>query len=153
MCAADEEGLLVSLIQTNFQEFGSGLTVPGWGINLQNRGCSFSLDPSHANVMAPSKRTLKSSAVSLLRGGAAIGIRDHYLGEELPCFVDAALCFLGRARTLEVAEQTLRVLAFEPQRVVLGKVFQTRKTAFLFSSEWAVRVMRKELILLCPKIS
>jgi gamma-glutamyltranspeptidase/glutathione hydrolase len=57
-CAADDDGLLVSLIQTNFKEFGSGLTVPGWGINLQNRGTSFSLDPGHVNCVAPGKRTL-----------------------------------------------------------------------------------------------
>jgi len=58
MCAADAEGMCVSLIQSNYMGFGSGLTVPGWGINLQNRGAMFSLDPSHANVIAPRKRTL-----------------------------------------------------------------------------------------------
>ena len=57
MCAADREGMLVSLIQSNWRGFGSGVTVPGWGINLQNRG-AFSLDPRHINVIAPRKRTL-----------------------------------------------------------------------------------------------
>ena len=58
LCAADAGGMLVSLIQSNFFGFGSGLTVPGWGINLQNRGESFSLDPLHANVVAPRKRSM-----------------------------------------------------------------------------------------------
>lgn len=58
LCAADRRGMLVSLIQSNFAGFGSGVTVPRWGINLQNRGSSFSLDPSHANVVAPGKRTM-----------------------------------------------------------------------------------------------
>ena len=58
LCAADRDGMLVSLIQSNYQGFGSGVTVPGWGINLQNRGASFSLDPSHVNVIAPSKRPM-----------------------------------------------------------------------------------------------
>lgn len=58
LCAADANGMLVSLIQSNYAGFGSGVTVPGWGINLQNRGAFFSLDPAHANVIAPSKRTL-----------------------------------------------------------------------------------------------
>jgi gamma-glutamyltranspeptidase/glutathione hydrolase len=58
LCAADSDGMLVSLIQSNYMGFGSGVTVPGWGINLQNRGASFSLDPSHVNVVAPRKRTL-----------------------------------------------------------------------------------------------
>src|SRR5581483_10134673 len=58
LCAADEDGMLVSLIQSNFAGYGSGVTVPGWGINLQNRGAYFSLDESHRNVIAPSKRTM-----------------------------------------------------------------------------------------------
>jgi gamma-glutamyltranspeptidase/glutathione hydrolase len=58
MCAADANGMCVSLIQSNYMGFGSGVTVPGWGINLQNRGAYFSLDPRHVNVIAPRKRTL-----------------------------------------------------------------------------------------------
>jgi gamma-glutamyltranspeptidase/glutathione hydrolase len=58
MCAADGDGMCVSLIQSNYMGFGSGLTVLDWGINLQNRGAYFSLDPGHANVIAPRKRTL-----------------------------------------------------------------------------------------------
>jgi gamma-glutamyltranspeptidase / glutathione hydrolase len=55
LCAADGDGLLVSLIQSNFLAFGSGLHVPEWGINLNNRGSSFGLDPSKVNALAPSK--------------------------------------------------------------------------------------------------
>ncbi|HXF57652.1 MAG TPA: gamma-glutamyltransferase family protein [Actinomycetota bacterium] len=58
LCAADREGTLVSLIQSNFTGFGSGVRVPGWGINLQNRGASFTLDPSHVNAVGPRKRPL-----------------------------------------------------------------------------------------------
>ena len=58
MCVADADGMLASLIQSNFAGFGSGVTVPGWGINLQNRGAWFSLDPEHVNVIAPGKRTM-----------------------------------------------------------------------------------------------
>src|SRR5207237_7825132 len=58
MCAADPDGMLVSLIQSNYSGFGSGVTVPRWGINLQNRGTFFSLDPADANVIAPRKRTM-----------------------------------------------------------------------------------------------
>jgi len=57
-CAADGAGMCVSLIQSNYMGFGSGMTVPGWGINLQNRGAYFSLDSAHVNVIAPRKRTL-----------------------------------------------------------------------------------------------
>lgn len=58
MCTADADGMCVSLIQSNYMGFGSGVTVPDWGINLQNRGAYFSLDPDHVNVIAPRKRTL-----------------------------------------------------------------------------------------------
>jgi gamma-glutamyltranspeptidase/glutathione hydrolase len=58
LCAVDGSGLCVSLIQSNFNGFGSGVTVPGLGINLHNRGAYFSLDPGHVNVIAPGKRTL-----------------------------------------------------------------------------------------------
>ncbi len=55
LCAADGDGLLVSLIQSNFLGFGSGVHVPEWGINLNNRGSSFTLDESRVNALAPSK--------------------------------------------------------------------------------------------------
>ncbi len=58
LCTADSDGMLVSLIQSNYVGFGSGVNVPGWGINLQNRGAYFSLDPRDINVIAPRKRTL-----------------------------------------------------------------------------------------------
>jgi gamma-glutamyltranspeptidase/glutathione hydrolase len=58
LCAADADGLLVSLIQSNFIHFGSGVHVPEWGINLNNRGFSFSLDPERPNVYAGGKRPM-----------------------------------------------------------------------------------------------
>jgi gamma-glutamyltranspeptidase/glutathione hydrolase len=55
LCAADADGMLVSLIQSNFTAAGSGVRVPEWGINLQNRGSAFTLQPGHPNAIAPSK--------------------------------------------------------------------------------------------------
>jgi gamma-glutamyltranspeptidase/glutathione hydrolase len=54
--AGDRWGNMVSLIYSNFASFGSGVTVPGYGFVLQNRGSLFSLDPDHPNVVAPHKR-------------------------------------------------------------------------------------------------
>ena len=56
LTTADESGMMVSLIQSNYMGFGSGVVVPGLGISLQNRGAGFSLDPAHPNVVAGGKR-------------------------------------------------------------------------------------------------
>ncbi|MBI4194170.1 MAG: gamma-glutamyltransferase family protein [Betaproteobacteria bacterium] len=56
LTAADESGMMVSYIQSNYSGFGSGVVVPGTGISLQNRGYGFSLKPGHANIVAPRKR-------------------------------------------------------------------------------------------------
>ena len=56
LCAADAEGRMVSLIQSNFKGFGSGVVVPDTGISLHNRGMGFSLKAGHPNEIAPGKR-------------------------------------------------------------------------------------------------
>jgi gamma-glutamyltranspeptidase/glutathione hydrolase len=56
LAAADASGMMVSMIQSNFNGFGSGVVVPGTGISLQNRGCGFVLTPGHPNQVAPRKR-------------------------------------------------------------------------------------------------
>src|SRR3954469_8350664 len=58
MCAADRDGMLVSLIQSNFSGAGSGLRVGEWGINLHNRGSAFVLDDTHPNSIGPNKMPL-----------------------------------------------------------------------------------------------
>ncbi len=56
LCAADEHGTMVSLIQSNYMGFGSGVVVPGTGISLQNRGAGFVLESGHPNEVAGGKR-------------------------------------------------------------------------------------------------
>ncbi len=56
LAAADENGMMVSYIQSNYMGFGSGVVVPGTGISLQNRGAGFSLRPGHPNQVAGGKR-------------------------------------------------------------------------------------------------
>ena len=56
LSTADESGMMVSFIQSNYMGFGSGVVVPGYGLSLQNRGHAFSLDANSPNVVAPHKR-------------------------------------------------------------------------------------------------
>jgi gamma-glutamyltranspeptidase/glutathione hydrolase len=56
LTAADESGMMVSFIQSNYMGFGSGCVEPDFGISLQNRGHGFSLDAASPNVAAPGKR-------------------------------------------------------------------------------------------------
>lgn len=56
LTSADESGMMVSFIQSNYMGFGSGVVVPEYSISLQNRGFGFSMDPNSANVVAGGKR-------------------------------------------------------------------------------------------------
>jgi len=56
LTAADERGMMISFIQSNYMGFGSGVVVPDYGISLQNRGHGFTLDARSANRVAPGQR-------------------------------------------------------------------------------------------------
>ncbi len=64
--AVDGEGNAVSLIESNWSDFGSGVVDPATGIVYHNRGNACSLDPDHANVLAPRKRTLHTLLPGML---------------------------------------------------------------------------------------
>ena len=56
LTAADASGMMVSMIQSNYMGFGSGVVVPGTGISLQNRGATFVVKEGHPNRVGPKKR-------------------------------------------------------------------------------------------------
>ena len=73
LSTADKDGNLVSLVNSNFDAFGSGLTVPGYGFPLHNRGTLFTLDPKSPNAIAPGKRPYNTlSAGMLMRAGKPV---------------------------------------------------------------------------------
>ena len=69
LTAADESGMMISFIQSNYMGFGSGCVEPSFGISLQNRGHGFSLDASSPNVVAPGKRPFQTIIPAFLTKG------------------------------------------------------------------------------------
>jgi len=70
LCAVDAAGNVVSLIQSNFANFGSGVVPDGAGFVLQSRGGLFTFDRAHPNALAPRKRPLQTVIPALMT-------RDH----------------------------------------------------------------------------
>jgi gamma-glutamyltranspeptidase/glutathione hydrolase len=74
LSVVDRDGNILSLIQSNFNDFGSGVTVLGMGFVLQNRGGLFSLDPESLNVLAPRKRPYHTIIPAFMERG------DQHIG-------------------------------------------------------------------------
>lgn len=69
LSTADDQGNMVAWVNSNYNSFGSGLTVPGYGFVLHNRGGLFSLDPSSPNVIAPHKRPYNTLSAGFVMDG------------------------------------------------------------------------------------
>ena len=70
LSTADENGMMVSFIQSNYAGFGSGVCVPETGIHLQNRGAGFSMDPESPNIVGPSKKPFHTIIPAFLMKGS-----------------------------------------------------------------------------------
>jgi len=71
LSAADENGMMVSFIQSNYAGFGSGVVVPGTGIHLQNRACGFTLADGHPNQIGGGKRPFHTIIPGFIMGADA----------------------------------------------------------------------------------
>ncbi len=67
MGVIDDAGRAVSFIQSIYHEFGSGVVLRDSGVNWQNRGCSFSLDPGALNALAPGRKPFHTLNPALAR--------------------------------------------------------------------------------------
>lgn len=83
LCAADQEGNMISYIQSNYTGFGSGIVVEDTGIALQNRGLDFSLDENAVNFLQPHKRSYHTIIPGFLGKGKRLigpfGVMGGYM--------------------------------------------------------------------------
>ena len=125
LCTADQDGMMVSFIQSNYMGFGSGVVVPDTGVSFQNRAAGFVLDPEHPNCAAPGKRPRHTIIPGFItRGDEALGpfgvmggemqpqghlqvvsaMLDHGLNPQAA--LDAPRWQLGTGKTVNYEEQT-----------------------------------------------
>lgn len=132
LATADDEGNMVSFIQSNFMGFGSGVVVPGTGIALQNRGYDFSLEEDHINVLKPNKRAYHTIIPAFLsKNGKALGPFGLMAGYMQPQghlqvvmnlfdFDMDPQSALDRYRWQWVEGKTIAVEPHTPQRIIDG---------------------------------
>jgi len=82
-CTADGNGMMVSLIQSNYTGFGSGYCVPELGFGLQDRGGQFSLDPHHPNSLQPGKRPFHTIIPAFLTRGDGARMAFGLMGGDM----------------------------------------------------------------------
>ena len=74
LCTADNEGNMVSFIQSNYKGFGSGIVIPKYAISLNDRASGFSLDPASDDYLLPGKKPYHTIIPGFLtKEGDAIG--------------------------------------------------------------------------------
>jgi gamma-glutamyltranspeptidase/glutathione hydrolase len=83
LTAADERGMMVSFIQSNYMGFGSGVVVAGWGVSLQNRGHGFTLDPARENLVGPRKRPFHTIIPGFLTQGGSPRMSFGVMGGDM----------------------------------------------------------------------
>ena len=126
---------MVSFIQSNYRNFGSGIVVPGTGISLNDRAFSFSLDEKHHNALRGGKRPYHTIIPGFItRGGEAVGpfgVMGEYMQPQgqlqavvnmLDGGMDAAQAFIARTLDFERRERDYIALlqeAMQAQRKAL----------------------------------
>jgi len=136
LVTADREGNAVSLIQSLYFTFGSGLMAGDTGVVLQNRGSFFSLDPGHVNALAPGKRTMHTLIPAMyLEGGRPRFVYGTMGGEGQP---QTQAAILTRRLFRRFAPQA----AIEAPRWLYGRTWGTASRALSLEGRYSAELAR-----------
>ena len=136
LATGDGEGNLVSLIESNWMGFGSGLVDPATGISYHNRGSLFRLDPDHVNALAPSKRTFHTLTPGMLLRDGKPWIAHGSMGGEIQPQVFAQIR-VGRRRRRHGLAQALARRVGWPSRMASTARRRSRCWSPDFRLQWA----------------
>ena len=135
LVTADRDGNAVSVIQSLYFTFGSGLMAGDTGVVLQNRGSFFSLDPGHVNALAPGKRTMHTLIPSMyLEGGRPRFVYGTMGGEGQP---QTQAAILTRRLFRRLGPQA----AIEAPRWLLGRTWGQTSDTLKLESRFAPAVV------------
>ncbi len=123
LCAVDRDGNVVSLIQSVYFDFGSGVIAGDTGVLLQNRGSFFSLDPEHPNHLEPGKRTFHTIIPAMLLKEGRPALAYGTMGGEGQPQTQSALV----TRMLDFGYDVQR--AIEAPRWLYGRTWGTETAA------------------------
>jgi gamma-glutamyltranspeptidase/glutathione hydrolase len=136
LVTADEAGNAVSLIQSLYFTFGSGLMAGDTGVVLQNRGSFFSLDPGHVNALAPRKRTMHTLIPAMyLEGGRPRFVYGTMGGEGQP---QTQAAILTRRLFRRLGPQA----AIEAPRWLYGRTWGTASRALSLEGRYSTELAR-----------
>ncbi len=123
LCAVDQDGNAVSLIQSVYFDFGSGIVAGDTGVLMQNRGAFFSMDEAHPNRLEPRKRTFHTLIPAMLmQEGQPAMVYGNMGGEGQPQSQAAVL-----TRVVDFGYDVQR--AIEAPRWLYGRTWGTESAA------------------------
>jgi gamma-glutamyltranspeptidase/glutathione hydrolase len=137
LCAVDRDGNAVSLIQSVFFDFGSGIVAGETGLLIQNRGSFFSLDPAHPNRLEPRKRTFHTLIPAMLLADGQPALVYGTMGGEGQPQTQAALV----TRVLDFGYDVQR--AVDAPRGLYGRTWGTRSAALSLEETLGTEVARQ----------
>ncbi len=136
-CAADRDGMVVSLIQSIYHDFGSAVIGGDTGIILQNRGAFFALDEQHPNHLQPGKRTFHTLIPALLAREGKPYLAFGSMGGEGQPQSQAALA----TRIIDFGYDVQQ--AIEAPRWLMGRTWGTRSRNMSLEGRISDEVVRE----------